>query len=72
MKNKLINEILLLHDKLGLIVEKEYNYESISEFDSVYSDINDYQDNNFEDFKTNKELKEYIKYLENLIKVVKW
>lgn len=41
---------------------------SISEYDSVYQDILDYEDNRYEDFETKKDFDEFIFYLKELVK----
>ena len=60
-----IKEIEDYHDIIGTLVEENYDYYSISEFESVYQDILDYEEEQFEDWTT-KDFKEYIKYLEDI------
>lgn len=67
MRNYYIDKINYFHDILRIVRDKHYDYFSISEYDSVYADILDYEDNNFEDFKTDEEFKEFIEYLRHLI-----
>ena len=64
-----IDRILFLQDDIRQLAEKYYDYYSVNEYESVNGDINDYQDDDFRCFKNRKELKEYIEYLEGLIKV---
>lgn len=66
MKKELfIKEIDDYHDILRELKEENYEWDSISEFDSVYQDILDYEEDQFEDWTT-KDFKEFIKYLEQL------
>ena len=66
-REELIENILDIKNTLYFIRKETEDYSYISEFDSVYGDINDYEYNEFDSFKNNKELKEYIKYLRNLV-----
>jgi hypothetical protein len=66
-RQDLIDNILDLKSALYFIRKETEDYFSISEYDSVYGDINEYEYNEFDSFKNNKELKEYIKYLRNLV-----
>lgn len=62
------------------IIENEYkpkikelrdnlnDYYSISEYDSVYQDILDYEDNRYEDFETKIDFDKFIFYLKKLVK----
>ena len=68
MRQKLIDEILDMHDKLRDARDKHETWDAITEFDCVYSDLLDYEDNQFEDFKNNKELIEFRDYVKDLIK----
>ncbi len=66
-REELIENILDLKSTLYFIRKETEDYFCITEFDSVYGDINNYEYNEFASFKNNKELKEYIKYLRNLV-----
>lgn len=69
MKRKLfINEIFRYKDILAELKEENYEWDSINEYDSVYQDILDYEDDRFEDWYT-KDFIQFIKYLEKLTKV---
>jgi uncharacterized protein YozE (UPF0346 family) len=66
MKKELfIKEIEDYQDIVYTLREENQDYYSITEFDSVYQDILDYQEDQFEDWTT-KDFKEFIKYLEQL------
>lgn len=66
MKKELfIKEIDDYHDIIGTLKEEFDSGYGISEFDSVYQDILDYEEDQFEDWTT-KDFKEFIKYLEHL------
>jgi len=60
-----IKEIDEYHDILGLQIEKMPWTYGITEHESVYQDILDYEEDNYEDWTT-KDFKEFIKYLEEL------
>ena len=66
-KEKYIDTINYYHDILGIVKEYHYDYYSINEYDSVYQDILDYEDNEYEDFKTDKDFVDFINYLKSLI-----
>ena len=69
MKRELfINEIFRYKDILAELKEKNYEWDSISEYDSVYQDILDYEDDRFEGWYT-KDFIQFIKYLEKLTNV---
>jgi len=68
MRQKLIDEILALHDELRDKRDENEQWDAITEYDCVYSDLLDYEYNQFEDFKNNKELADFKAYLEGLIK----
>lgn len=63
---KYINEIDYLHDLLGIVKDKNCDCFSISEYDSVYQDILDYEEDDFEDWEE-EDFKEFIDYLKDLI-----
>lgn len=66
MKKELfIKEIDDYHDIIGTLKEEFDSVYGISEFDSAYQDILDYEENQFEEWTT-KDFKEFIKYLERL------
>ena len=66
MKRELfIKEIEDYQDIVYTLREENQDYYSITEFDSVYQDILDYQEDQFEEWTT-KDFKEFIKYLERL------
>ncbi len=67
-RQEYIDEILDLQDDVRKLADKYYDYFSINEYECVVSDINDYQDEDFETFESDEELKDYIKYLKDLIK----
>lgn len=60
-----INEISEYQDILGLQIERMFDDGAISEQESVYADINDYFEDEFEDWSED-DFKEYILYLEDL------
>jgi len=64
-RNLFIKEIEDYQDVIYTLREENYDYFSITEFDSVYQDILDYQEDQFEEWTT-KDFKEFIKYLERL------
>lgn len=66
-REELIENILDIKSTLYFIRKETEDFNAITEYDSIYSDINSYEDNEFESFKNNKELKEYIKYLREII-----
>ena len=53
-------------DILRIIRDKHADYTAITEYDSVYSDILEYQDNDFENWKE-KDFVDFIVYLRDLI-----
>lgn len=61
-REELINNILDIKETIYFIREQEEDYYSLNDYDSIYGDICEYEDNNFEEW-TIKELKDYIKYL---------
>lgn len=65
-RDKYINKISYLQDLLRVVRDYNNDFFSITEYDSVYGDILEYQDNNFEDWKE-KDFKEFIEYLKDLI-----
>lgn len=67
MREYYIDKINYLHDVLKVVRDEHYSSESISEYDSVYQDILDYIENDFESFENLKDFEEYIKYLKDLI-----
>ena len=50
MRQKLIDEILALHDKLRDKRDENEQWDVITEYDCVYSDLLDYEDNQFYTF----------------------
>lgn len=66
-RQELIENILDIKNTLDFIREETEDYTAITEYDSVCGDINEYEDNDFDMFKSNLELKEYIKYLRDLV-----
>lgn len=68
MRNNIyIDKINFYQDLLKIIRDYNEDYNAITEYASVYQDILDYQDNEFEDFKSDKEFEDFIKYLKKLI-----
>lgn len=67
MKDNYIDKINYYHDILKVI--RDYHEEpiAITEYDNVYSDILEYQDNDFESFENEKDFIEFIDYLKGLI-----
>ena len=63
---KYIDYISYLQDILGIVREYHQDYYSVSEFDSVYQDILDYQEDEFEGWYT-KDFTQFIDYLRKLI-----
>lgn len=70
IRRHLVNKIIKLQDDVRKIADEVYPFIMgdylCSEYDEIVSDINEYQDKNFEGW-TIKELLEYIKYLKDLI-----
>ena len=66
-REELIENILDIKSTLYFIRKEMEDFTAITDYDSIYGDINSYEDNEFESFKNNKELKEYIKYLRDVI-----
>lgn len=66
-REELIENILDIKHTLYFIREETEDFNAITDYDSIYGDICDYEYNEFDSFKNNKELKEYIKYLRNVI-----
>ena len=66
-RNSYIDAIDYYQDILRIVRDYNYDFQCISEFDSVYQDILDYQENEFEDFKSDADFKEFIDYLKDLI-----
>lgn len=66
-REELIENILDIKNTLYFIREETEDMTAITEYDSVYGDINEYENDRFDSFKTNEELKAYIKYLRDLI-----
>lgn len=66
-REELIENILDLKSALYFIKKETEDFSAITEYDSIYGDICDYEYNEFDSFKNNNELKEYIKYLRNVI-----
>lgn len=69
-KEKYIEIIDKYRKILYELKEENYEWDSISEYDSVYQDILDYEDNQYEDWYT-KDFRDFITYLERLTKVKK-
>ena len=67
MRDKYIDTINYYHDILRVVRDKHADWTAITEYDSVYQDILDYQENDFESFESYKDFQEYIKYLKELI-----
>ena len=63
---KYIDYIEYLQDILRIVRDYHQDYTAITEFDSVYQDILDYQDNEFEGWYT-KDFIQFIDYLKKLI-----
>lgn len=64
-RQKLIDTILILQDDVRDLMIENYDFYAITDYDLINSDINSYIENDFESFKSNKDLKEYITYLKN-------
>lgn len=62
-RQKLIDTILTLQDDVRELMYKNSDFYAITDYDMINSDINSYAENDFESFKSNKDLKEYITYL---------
>lgn len=69
-KEKYIKTIDKYHDILRDLREKHYDYFSITEYDSVYQDILDYEEDHFDGWYT-KDFIQFINYLEKLTQVKK-
>lgn len=66
MNDEYIKEINEYQDILSLQIDREYNGDcAISEKESVYNDINDYNYDKFDGWYT-KDFVQYIQYLEQL------
>lgn len=61
-REELINNILDIKETIYFIREETEDYTAVTEYDSIYGDICEYEEDNFEEW-TIKELKDYIKYL---------
>lgn len=66
-REELIENILDIKNTLYFIREETEDMTAVTEYDSVYGDINEYENDRFDSFKTDEELKEYIKYLRDLV-----
>lgn len=64
-KNNYIEIIFKYKDIIGELKEENYDYFSISEYDSVYQDILDYEDDGFYNWRK-KDFEEFIEYLGDL------
>lgn len=67
LREKYIDEINYLQDLLRVVRDRHEQWDSITEYDSVFQDILDYQENHYEDFETDEELSSFIDYLRLLI-----
>lgn len=66
MKRRIfIKEIDDYYDVIYTLREENQDWYGVSEFDSVYQDILDYEEDKFKDWTT-KDFKEFIHYLEEL------
>ncbi len=68
-REKYINIINEYHDILRELRDKYYQWDSISEYDSVYQDILDYEDSNYYYWRE-KDFTEFIDYLNKLTREV--
>ena len=66
-REELINNIIDIQNTLYFIREETEDYTAITEYDSIYGDIDSYIYNDFDSFKNKKELEEYIKYLRKVV-----
>lgn len=66
MRDKYIDTINYYHDILRVVRDKHADWTAITEYDSVYQDILDYQEDDFEGWYT-KDFIQFIKYLKELI-----
>ena len=66
-RNSYIDAIDYYQDILRIVRDYNYDFQCISEYDSVYQDILDYQENDFEDFKSYADFERFIDYLKDLI-----
>lgn len=66
-RNSYIDAINYYQDILRIVRDYNYDFQCISEYDSVYQDILDYQENDFEDFKSYADFEGFIDYLKDLI-----
>lgn len=67
MSEKYIDEIEYLQDLLAIIRDRESDPTAITDYDSVYADILEYQDNDFDSFEDDNDLYDYVNYLKVLI-----
>ena len=68
IKNYFINKISKIQqNKLKQKINENYDYYSISEYESVYQDILDYEDNNYE----NWDIIDFIRFIIYLKKLIK-
>ena len=66
MRDYYIDKISYYQDILRIVRDKNADYTAITEFDSVYQDILDYQENEFDGWYT-KDFQQFIQYLKELI-----
>lgn len=67
MRDYYIDKIDYFREVLRVIRDNNESNLAITEYDSVYQDILDYQENNFEDFKDDSNFIEFLNYLKDLI-----
>lgn len=67
MRENYIETINYYHDILRVVRDYKEDPIAITEYDSVYSDILEYEDNDYEQFENEQDYKEFIKYLKELI-----
>lgn len=66
MRDYYIDKISYYQDILRIVRDKNSDYTAITEYDSVYQDILDYQEDKFDGWYT-KDFIQFIQYLKELI-----
>lgn len=68
-REQYIKEILDLQDVILDLIDKHSDFYTINDYDLINSDINSYADEDFDMFEDDEELKDYIKYLKDVIEL---
>lgn len=67
MRDYYIDKINYFQEILRVVRDNNEQSLAITEYDSVYQDILDYQENEFKDFKSDDDFIEFLDYLKGLI-----